>query len=203
LVESSGVPVMTKPDGLEPEELRNCEWVECRHELRRRAGRMATGNTWAEFGTAGGGTARTLLSVLRKDGILYLHDTWEGLPAPWDKGNQIKPTGAFRCSQPTDLDSRAVIRRGLFADTLPYDFGPLGLIHIDCDLYESARDVLFGCDASLVAGTVILFDELSNIGYPNWRNGEYRALCEWREATGKRVRWVAASVGSAFGIVTC
>jgi hypothetical protein len=165
------------------------------------AGLESRGRVWAEFGTARGVSAQDLLSVLPDDGHLYLHDTWEGLPTAWDKGNRTIPAGAFRCPVP-QLD-RTTIRRGLFVDTLPYNFGPLGLVHVDCDLYESARDVLFGCDANIVSGTVLLFDELSSIKYPNWREGEYRALCEWREATGKRVHWRAASIGSAFGIVEC
>lgn len=186
---------------IEPEEIRDCEWVVCRHELRRMAGRAATSFTWAEFGTATGTSAQDLLEVLPPGGHLYLHDTWEGLPAPWDKGNKVMPAGTFRCPPPKL--GRTTNRRGLFAKTLPYDFGPLGLVHVDCDLYQSARDVLFGCDQNIVNGTVLMFDEFSDIGYPNWRDGEYKALCEWREATGKRVRWVAASIGSVFGIVEC
>jgi len=188
-------------ESIEPAEIRHCEWTDCRHELRRKAGRSATSFTWAEFGTASGGSAVDLLSVLPPDGHLFLHDTWEGLPAPWDKGNKIMPAGTFRCAPPTL--PRTTIRRGLFAETLPFDFGPLGLVHVDCDLYASARDVLFGCDANMVAGTVLMFDEFSDIGYPKWREGEYKALCEWREATGKRVRWLGASIGSVFGIVEC
>jgi len=185
---------------LEPEEIRGCEWTACRHELRRRAGRAATSFTWAEFGTWTGTSARDLLSVLPPDGHLYLHDTWQGLPAAWDKGNKVMPAGAFAGGTPPQLP-RTTIRKGLFADTLPHDFGPLGLVHVDCDLYASARDVLFGCIANIVPGTVLLFDEFSSIGYPKWREGEYRALCEWREATGRTVNWQGASIGSVFGIV--
>lgn len=183
----------------EPQEMLDCQWIECRHELRRCAGRMARGNIWAEFGTAMGGSARDLLEVLPDGGHLYLHDTWEGLPKAWDKGNKIMPAGTFRCSPP--ILPRTTLRRGLFAETLPFDFGPLGLVHIDGDLYESARDVLFGCNDNIISGTVLMFDELSNFGYPNWKNGEYRALCEWRDEMKRQVKWVAASVGSVFGLV--
>jgi len=186
---------------IEPIELRDCEWSDCRHELRRRAGRLATGNVWAEFGTATGASAQDLLSVLPQDGVLYLHDSWQGLPTAWDKGEKVLAAGTFKGPAPSLNDPRAVIRKGLFAKTLPYAFGPLGLVHVDCDLYESARDVLFGCDDDIVDGTILMFDELSSIHYQKWREGEYRALCEWREATGKQVRWIGASVGSAFGVV--
>jgi predicted O-methyltransferase YrrM len=184
---------------LEPIEISACEWTDCRHELRHKAGRAATSFQWAEFGTATGTSAKDLLSVLPEGGHLYLHDSWEGLPKDWDKGNKILPAGAFRGKPP--IIERTTIRKGLFSDTLPYDFGVLGLVHIDCDLYESARDALFGCVKNIVPGTVLLFDEFSNIGYPNWREGEYKALCEWREATGHQVKWLGASIGSVFGIV--
>jgi len=184
---------------LEPAELRCCEWIASRTELRLRAGRMASGKVWAEFGTASGDSASQLLSVMPEGAMLYLHDTWTGLPAAWDKGNRVLPAGAFACDPPSL--PRTVIRKGLFSETLPFPFGDLALVHVDCDLYESARDVLMGCDASIHDGTVLIFDELSNFKYPKWRDGEYKALCEWREATGKRVDWVAASIGSCFGIV--
>jgi hypothetical protein len=55
-------------------------------------------------------------------------------------------------------------------------------LHIDCALYSSTACVLRLVAERIVPGTVILFDEL--IGYPGWQEGEYKALCEWVEATG-------------------
>jgi hypothetical protein len=58
-------------------------------------------------------------------------------------------------------------------------------------------------DDYIVDGTVLMFDEITSFKYRNWRDGEYKALCEWRDETGKQIRWVAHSIGSAFGIVKC
>jgi hypothetical protein len=167
------------------------------------AGRHATSGVWAEFGTASGISARHLLIVLPTDGTLYVHDSWQGLPEDWDKGDKVLRSGTFSGPVPKFLDDRVVIRCGLFKDTLPFDFGPLGLVHIDCDLYRSACTVLMGANDYIVNGTVLMFDEITSFKYRNWRQGEYKALCEWREVTGKRILWVAHSIGSAFGIVKC
>lgn len=188
---------------VEPLEITTTPFVESRTELRLMAGAAAIGKRWAEFGTASGASARELLQVLPADGRLFLHDSWAGLPEDWNKGDKVLPRGTFAGPVPYFCDERVFIRRGLFDRTLPFMYGDLGLVHVDCDLYRSARTVLDGCDASIRDGAVLLFDEITSYKYPNWREGEWRALCEWREATGKRVRWVAHSIGSAFGVVEC
>jgi hypothetical protein len=167
------------------------------------AGRHATSGVWAEFGTASGISARHLLIVLPADGRLYVHDSWAGLPEDWDKGDKVLRHGTFAGPVPIFADPRVVIRRGMFADTLPFDFGALGLVHIDCDLYRSALTVLMETNDCIVDCTVLMFDEITSFKYRNWRQGEYKALCQWRDATGKQIRWIAHSIGSAFGIVQC
>ncbi|MGL4540977.1 MAG: hypothetical protein ACRCUI_00530, partial [Polymorphobacter sp.] len=52
----------------------------------------------------------------------------------------------------------------------------IGLLHIDTDTYPPARHILEIAAPHLVAGSIIVFDEL--IGYPNWRAHEYKALEE-------------------------
>jgi predicted O-methyltransferase YrrM len=54
---------------------------------------------------------------------------------------------------------------------------PIGLVHIDTDTYTPAAHVLEIVAPLLVPGSIIVFDEL--IGYPNWREHEYKALNEW------------------------
>ena len=74
---------------------------------------------------------------------------------------------------------------GLFQETLPktiptkYQFA--ALVHVDCDLYESAKVVLDGVAPILQEGTVLLFDEwFSYKGNPG--KGEARAFFEFLEA---------------------
>lgn len=179
-----------------------------RDRLRIVGAGMATFGPWAEFGVATGLSAKQFLSVMPQDHMLYLFDSFKGIPEAWDKGNSIKPKGWFACTIPTFDDDRAVIVEGLFEDTLPFDFGgPLGLCHIDSDLYSSAATVLERVE--LIPGSVLMFDELNNEGekpsdeghYPNWREGEYKAFMEWRERTGLDCKWLYHSIGSVVGIV--
>jgi hypothetical protein len=125
---------------------------------------------WAEFGVAMGISARYWLTALPEDGKLYLFDSFEGLPEAW----RHLPAGHFKTEVPTFNDSRAIIKRGWFEATLPLD-DLLGFVHIDSDLYSSAKIVLE--NINVTKGTIILFDEL--FGYEGWEEDEYRALMEW------------------------
>jgi hypothetical protein len=67
----------------------------------------------------------------------------------------------------------------------------VGLVHIDSDLYSSARDVLTLLNDRIVPGTVLAFDELTELNprlpYPNWREHEWRALNEWLQSNDRTV----------------
>jgi hypothetical protein len=71
--------------------------------------------------------------------------------------------------------------KGWFEDTLPAfaarRSGPIALLHVDCDLYSSTKCVLDHLGASLVPGSVIVFDEYFN--YPGWERHEFRAFSEF------------------------
>jgi hypothetical protein len=60
----------------------------------------------------------------------------------------------------------------------------VAFVHVDADLYSSARTVLTLVGPRLVAGTVVVFDEY--FGYPGWREHEYRAWQEYVAETGVR-----------------
>ena len=74
-----------------------------------------------------------------------------------------------------DIPVNAILYKGLFRDTIPHFLTdhktPLSFIHIDCDLYSSAKDVLFGLNEKIIPGTVLLFDE--------FLRGENNAFNEW------------------------
>ena len=158
-------------------------------EIRKLAAETANENavssTWAEFGVELGRSAFFLSHYLPKDGKFFLFDSFEGLPEDWALSyKNVRPGELWACEPPTFEDPRMVVVEGWFDDTLPHAAmtGPLGLVHIDSDLYSSAKTVLERIDSQIVPGTIILFDELW--GYPNWAEGEYKALMEWgREFT--------------------
>ncbi len=157
--------------------------------IRELATITANGNdvssTWAELGVELGRSAFFLSTYLPKDGKFFLFDSFEGLPEDWVVSDKrTRPKEIWACATPTFEDPRLIVVEGWFEDTLPHAAmtGPLGLLHIDSDLYSSAKTILERLNDQIVPGTVILFDELW--GYPNWAEGEYKALMEWgREFT--------------------
>ena len=72
---------------------------------------------------------------------------------------------------------------GWFDKTLP-DFlarerGPIGFIHVDCDIYSSTKTVLELTIPRLAPGAVIVFDEFFN--YKGYELHEYKAFFEAAE----------------------
>lgn len=146
---------------------------------------------WAEFGVSRGLSARFLLTCLARERRLYLFDSWEGLPEPWEDVDR----GRYRAAVPSFEDGRAHLIKGLFGETLPSwvptQASPLGFVHMDADLYSSTRFALDAISSLIVPGTVILFDEYYN--YPGWQNHEYKAFREFIEATGRRFAYLGKS----------
>lgn len=147
-----------------------------------------------EFGVFQGHSLRQIRNY-RKPPV-FGFDSWEGLPAEWDHGATPHPKGHFACDMPGDFATGVHLVPGWFAETIPVwleaNAGEVKFLHIDSDLYESAREVLFGLNDRLRPGAVILFDELCSFdgSYPNWRDGEWRALNEWLQS-GRQVRPIA------------
>lgn len=80
---------------------------------------------------------------------------------------------------------------GLFSETLPKTvpakYARAALVHIDSDLYPSAREVLFGIEPILQDGTLLCFDDwFMYRGAPD--KGEQRAFSEFLAA---HPRWQA------------
>ena len=158
--------------------------------LRFAAVNVGKSGPWLEFGVYQGRSARWLLRHLPVDGQLHLFDSFDGLPRAWE---DRLPQGHFaldRKGRPRFNDRRVRMHVGLFADTLPEyrkaSRKAPALVHIDCDLYESTRDVLAGIGSLIGPGCILAFDELYN--YPGYESHEYRALIEWLDQTGLQVR---------------
>lgn len=131
---------------------------------------------WAlEFGVAGGDTLRLIAKTMPVVGF----DSFEGLPEDWRDGF---PAGKFACPAPEIPNAELVV--GLFADTLPAwtPPGPIGLVHIDCDLYSSTVTVLDHIGPLLAPGCLIVFDEFH--GYPTAVQHEALAWAEYAQRTG-------------------
>jgi hypothetical protein len=153
-----------------------------------------------EFGVFEGGSLRHIAHQVE---FIHGFDSFDGLPEDWTwhvTGPNDHPKGLFAIRDWRRLSwpANARIWPGWFSDTLPQWLaevpGPIGLIHIDSDIYSSARTILFSLNDRIKAGTVLVFDELyqgwqsSGADYTNWREHEWRALQEWLAECDREVR---------------
>jgi hypothetical protein len=146
---------------------------------------------YAEFGVWKGEALSFIAD--RIDEVVYGFDSFEGLPEDWypTHAKGMFDLGGALPDLKTRRDNVRLIK-GWFEDTLPRFArevsGPAAFLHIDSDLYSSARTVLETLGDRLAPGTVIVFDEYLN--YPGWQDGEVKAWREFCEARGVRYRYV-------------
>jgi O-methyltransferase len=134
-----------------------------------------------ECGVAAGGSAAVLGMALDRrasDRLLYLFDTFEGLPAPSasdpDYENAVKWTGQCRGTLEDVQALFASLRmrtdrlrfvQGLFQETLPTTpIGPIALAHLDGDWYESTLTCLAAVWPKLSVGGILQLDD-----YGTWQ----------------------------------
>lgn len=152
-----------------------------------------------EFGLWQGKTFKYAHTMKRRYGVggmkLRGFDSFAGLPAAERGPDEIWQAGQFAFSRP-ELE-RELARSGLcvheyelvegFYDTsldaalagrLQAEGVKVAIAYIDCDLYESTRDVLRFLDGFLQNGSIVCFDDYYNYkGAPD--QGEARALAEF------------------------
>lgn len=142
-----------------------------------------------EFGVYRGETLRIIAQNF--DGPVYGFDSFEGLPEDW---THFQRKGRFSLDGglPVFEEPNVTLVRGWFDETLSsfasQHPGPVRFLHVDSDLYSSARTVLTGLADRLVSGSVILFDEYFN--YPGWQEHEFRAFKEFIATTGHRYTYL-------------
>ena len=157
-----------------------------------------------EFGTLRGYTGRIIASLMKESlypGRLYLYDSFEGLPeisSPVDRHsyevavNKVWFEGQMSVEPAMDCLIEAALYKiipppqlevvkGFFENTLESHLPATkaALIHVDCDLYSSAKcvlDTLLDKDI-LQDGCILLLDDF-NCNRANPLMGERRALAE-------------------------
>lgn len=134
---------------------------------------------WLEFGVFSGETINFISNFT--DDKVYGFDSFEGLPEKWRDGYE---KGAFdRKGLLPKVNDNVELIKGWFNDTLPTFLKDknkkISFIHIDCDLYSSAKTVLDCTKEYFDEECTIVFDEI--VGYPGFDgpNGELRALKEF------------------------
>jgi hypothetical protein len=149
-----------------------------------------TGGLALEFGVYSGATLK-VIAAARGGERVFGFDSFKGLPSDWRSGF---PAGIFQVEDPPDVPGAELVI-GLFDDVLPEFLdahpGVVDFLHVDSDLYSSAKTVLDLVGPRLAVGSVIVFDEFFN--YPGWRQHEYRAWAEYVERTGVRFDYRAYS----------
>jgi hypothetical protein len=165
--------------------------------------------SWSEWGVFKGATLKQMSDRYAARGLIYAFDSFDGLPKTWRPpppgqgaafGRKYLNAGSFAMEgRPPALRLPNVAYVvGLFDRTMPAFLNevrrPASLVHIDCDLYSASKTVLCGLAGrgAIVDGTVLVFDEL--LGYPEFRDGEIKALWECLRHSGLRAHVLGHSV---------
>lgn len=140
-----------------------------------------------EFGVFMGASINHLAKMT--DQRIFGFDSFEGLPERWWDGWKV---GAFAVPRLPKVRRNVTLIKGWFNETLP-DFlkespGDVGFLHMDSDLYSSAKTIFELLEPRLKPGVVIVFDEYFN--YPGWEQGEHKAFTEFLERTGYNVEYI-------------
>ena len=132
---------------------------------------------WLEFGTRVGDTLKHLYKLRTNSGPIYSFDSFEGLPetidgTPYKVGkysvplNLITLQSGWYASDPerVGIPCNVKLVPGWFNDTITpfieqHKGDRIGLIHIDSNLYSSAKEVFEKLGSYIGPGTVIIFNE--------------------------------------------
>ena len=124
-------------------------------------------------------------------------DSFEGLNEDWF-GN-YRPSGSFDLKgKLPSVNENVILHKGYYNETLqPFldannIASKIKFIHMDSDTYDSSKFVLETLLPCLnEQKTLILFDDF--LSYPNWTNGEYKALYDCKEKFGFSIKYLGFS----------
>src|SRR5271165_69200 len=151
--------------------------------LRFALGEVKVAGLALEFGVATGTTLTIIAEALSADHTVVGFDTFTGLPETWRTGF---PAGTLAQDKLPDVPGARLLA-GRFEDTLPEFLSStdeqIAFLHIDSDLYSSAKTVLDLAGDRLASGAVVVFDEFFN--FAGWQQHEFRAWIEFVARTGR------------------
>jgi hypothetical protein len=149
--------------------------------------------TWLEFGVFNGRTINLISKYT--DSLVYGFDTFSGLPESWKVSDELNIKKGFYSYKDFAKENglnddlplvnenvRLIV--GLFSDSLPKFIKnqEITFIHVDCDTYNSTKDIFNFCTNNIKNNCIIVFDELIN--YPNYHEHEFKAFVEWVDGNG-------------------
>jgi hypothetical protein len=155
---------------------------------------------WLEFGVYKGESINLL--ARRRQGRVFGFDSFEGLPSSWA---HLHKKGEYTVeARLPKVEPNVTLVQGWFEETLPPLLRTWGvftsaLLHIDSDLYQSARFVLFSLAETLTVGSVIVFDEFMGI----LPDDESRAFREFLRVHRHYYRYIGCGpTGSVAVVIT-
>lgn len=123
----------------------------------------------------------------------YGFDSFEGLPEDWVPESS---KGAFKTKSLLEMPDHVELVKGYYNISLPTFMQRADIlgkkadfVHIDCDLYSSAKTVFEQIAPLIQTGTIIAFDEYFN--YPGWQLDEYKAFQEYVELNHIQYEYLA------------
>ena len=123
--------------------------------------------------------------------IVHGFDSFEGLPEDWFGYDDIKGRFSLDGELP-EVPKNVKLHKGWFHETLPKflveNNESVAFLHIDSDLYSSAKTVLNLLRERIVVNTIIVFDDYFN--YPNWQKGEFKAFQEFVKENNIRYEYM-------------
>lgn len=136
---------------------------------------------WLEFGVFEGSSIREIASSSHRPVVGF--DSFEGLPRGWGFGH--RPGKFSTRGRLPDVGPSVDLVPGWFEETLPpyltrQPTRRVSFVHVDCDLYSSARTVLRALQSRCEEGTVVVFDEFAGL----LPDDEARAFRELLHETG-------------------
>lgn len=137
-----------------------------------------------EFGVCRGATMQIIRKTLDSSFGVFGFDSFEGLPEDWiDKhGKTVVNKGHFSTQKEIPNIPNVKFYPGWFKDTLLEYLKiaqPIALLHIDCDIYSSAKEILFALNQYILPGTIIVFDEWFYRHDKQYNDHEQKAFFEW------------------------
>lgn len=159
------------------------------HVLKYCVQRAKNKGLFLEFGVYNGDSVNLIAETVENN-IVHGFDSFEGLPENWEacKAGQFSLEGNL-----PKVRSNVKLHAGWFDQTLP-EFvknnpEPVAFLHVDSDLYSSARTILQLLQKQIIPGTIIVFDEYFN--YPNWQQHEYKAFQEFVQEFNIKYEYIA------------
>lgn len=165
-------------------------------QVFREAAERRTIGDYLEFGVFRGSSFICAYNEAQRNRLkkmrFFAFDCFEGLPegegGVFEAGEFAFPRHMFEkviSKAGVDLD-RTVVVPGLFENSLTEDvktrhnLRKAAIVHVDCDIYSSTKDVLRFVEDLVDVGTILMFDDWYHFGPNPDEYGEAKAFAEWR-----------------------